>query len=101
MVTRGRVPSPTMSNARLRFLVWMLDTPSKVASKIHWYHCMVWGVKVTVAKACERLAIHILLGSTSKMSMMRAVALLETGLTTMVTSQAIFPTLLILNRALA
>lgn len=51
---------------------WYLDTPSKVASKIHWYVCMVWGVKVTVAKACERLAMHILLGSTSKMSVMRA-----------------------------
>lgn len=33
---------------------------------------MVCGVKDTVAKACERLATHILLGSTSKMSTMRA-----------------------------
>lgn len=51
---------------------WYLVTPSKTASKIHWYVCMVWGVKVTVAKAWERLAMHILLGSTSKMSVMRA-----------------------------
>lgn len=33
---------------------------------------MACGVKDTVAKPCERLAMHILLGSTSKMSMMRA-----------------------------
>ena len=33
---------------------------------------MVCGVKDTVAKACERLATHILLGSTSKIPVMRA-----------------------------
>ena len=40
---------------------------------------MVCGVKDTVAKACERLATHILLGSTSKMSVMRAKIWLGTG----------------------